>query len=343
MDFSHPHFAEPHWLWLAVAAPLMVALLQRYATWARRRQMARLVAPEALAPLVKSHSSVRRVLKSTLLVLAVTGMALALVRPQWGETAEVTRALGEDILFLLDCSRSMMAEDVRPNRLTRAKLAIEDFVQQHGRGRVGLIAFAGQAFLQCPLTFDYDAFREALLAVDERTIPVPGTDVGRALEEGLTAMEKNERRKIMVLLTDGEDLEKHGIERAQALAAKGVVVFTLGVGTPAGAPVPIFRETGGIDYQRDSSGKVVESQLDEATLRAIAEATHGAYEPLGPVGEGMGRVRRVVESPQFLRNFSQVRKLGVDRFHFLVGAVLLLLAGESLVGTRRKMRETEGE
>src|SRR5512137_2479778 len=239
MDFTHPHFAEPRWLWLAVAAPLLALLLHRYAAWARRRQMARLVAPEVLQALARSHSPVRRAFKHALLVLGLAGMGLALARPQWGETAEVTRALGEDILFLLDCSRSMMAEDVRPNRLTRAKLAVQDFVQQHGRGRVGLIAFAGQAFLQCPLTFDYDAFREALLAVDDKTIPVAGTDIGRALEEGLAAMEKNERRKILVLLTDGEDLEKHGIEKARELAARGVVIFTLGVGTAGGATIPL--------------------------------------------------------------------------------------------------------
>ena len=137
---------------------------------------------------------------------SVAGVGLALARPQWGETAEISRALGEDTLFILDCSRSMLATDVSPSRLTRAQYAILDFVQRHGRGRVGLVAFAGQAFLQCPLTFDYDAFREALLAVDARSMPVPGTDIGRALDEGWRAMEKNDSRKFMVLLTEGEYL-----------------------------------------------------------------------------------------------------------------------------------------
>src|SRR5947199_5213520 len=128
-----------------------------------------------------SHSPFRRTLKNFLLVLAIAGTGIALARPQWGETAEISRALGEDILFLVDCSKSMLATDVRPSRLGRAKYAILDFVQRHGSGRVGLVAFAGQAFLQCPLTFDYDAFRESLLDVTEKTIPVPGTDIGRAL------------------------------------------------------------------------------------------------------------------------------------------------------------------
>jgi len=339
MDFTHPHFAEPRWLWLALLAPVLLVLLHRYAAWARQQQVARFAAAELLADLLRSHSRVRRVFKNALLVLAVGGIGLALARPQWGETSEVTQALGEDILFLIDCSRSMLAEDVRPNRLARAKFAVEDFVQQHGRGRVGLVAFAGQAFLQCPLTFDYDAFRDTLQTIDDKTIPVAGTDIGRALDEAFTAMEKNERRKIMVLLTDGEDLEKTGVKKAQELAAKGVMVFTIGVGTPAGGPVSYPKEGGGTETVRDQSGAPVQSRLDEETLRAIAAATRGSYEPLGALGEGMGRVRRAVEGTTFFPNLSQTRKLGVDRFHVMVAGVILLLVLESLVGTRRRVRE----
>ncbi|MBI5388456.1 MAG: VWA domain-containing protein [Verrucomicrobia bacterium] len=342
MDFAHPHFAEPRWLWLAVLTPVLVVLLHRYAVWARRRQVAQFATAQVLGQLLQSHSPARRACKNALLVLTVAGVGLALARPQWGETSEVTHALGEDILFVLDCSRSMLAEDVRPNRLSRAKFAVQDFVQQHGRGRVGLVAFAGQAFLQCPLTFDYDAFRESLNAMDDKTIPVPGTDIGRALDEAFIAMEQNERRKIMVLLTDGEDLEGAGVRKAQELAAKGVVVFTLGVGTPAGAPIQVVRETGVAEILRDSSGKVVESRLDEKTLRDIAEATKATYQPLGALGEGMARVRRAVESPTFLPSLFQARKLGVDRFHFFVAGVLVLLVVESLIGTRRKVRESSG-
>jgi Ca-activated chloride channel family protein len=339
MDFAHPHFAEPRWLWLAVLAPLLLVLLQRYAARARKRQMARFAAAELLAELVHSHSPLRRASKHALLALAAAAIGVALARPQWGETAELAHAQGEDILFVLDCSRSMLAEDVRPSRLIRARLAILDFVQQHGRGRVGLIAFAGQAFLQCPLTFDYDAFREALLAVDDKTIPVLGTDVGRALDEAYLAMEKNERHKIMVLVTDGEDLEQGGVAEARRLADKGVVIFTIGVGTPAGSPIQIAREGGGRDFVRDSKGAVVSSRLDEPTLRAIADATHGRYQPLGLLGEGMNAVRRAVESPRFLPGLTQARRLGVDRFHVPVAAVIVILVGESLVGTRRKVRE----
>lgn len=174
MDFRHPHFAEPGWLWLAVLAPVALVLLHRYSAWARKKQIALFAAPELLVDLLRSHNVVGRVIKNLLLVLAVAGIGVALARPQWGEATEVSQALSEDILFVLDCSKSMLATDVQPSRLERAKYAILDFVQKHGTGRVGLIAFSGQAFLQCPLTFDYDAFREALMAVDEKNDPGAG-------------------------------------------------------------------------------------------------------------------------------------------------------------------------
>jgi Ca-activated chloride channel homolog len=337
MDFRHPHFAEPGWLWLAALGPLGLVALYRYAAWARRTQLSLFAAPELLVDLLRSHSPVRRAFKHFLLVLAVAATGVALARPQWGETTEVSRALGEDILFVLDCSKSMLAADVPPNRLARAKYAILDFVQKHGRGRVGLLAFSGQAFLQCPLTFDYDAFREALQSVDERTIPVPGTDIGRALEEGLLAMEKNDRRKVMVLVTDGEDLEKTGVTTAQTLADKGIVVYAVGVGTAAGSMIRVMNQQGAMDFLRDGEGKPVQSRLDESTLAAIAGATHGSYRPLGQLGEGLGQVRRLVETSNNPQDSLRLRKLGVDRFHIPVAALIFLLLVESVIGTRRRL------
>ena len=199
------------------------------------------------------------------------------------------------------------------------------------------MAFAGQAFLQCPLTFDYEAFEDALAAIDEKTIPVPGTDIGRAIDEGFRAMEKGDRQKLLVLVTDGEDLEKGGVKTAEALAKRGVVVYTLGVGTPAGAEIQMLNEQGKPELVRDSKGEVVRSRLDEATLRAIARATRGAYYPLGPVGEGLSKVRLALESLDVAAGSGPARKLGVDRFHLPVAGVLILLVAESLIGTRRRL------
>jgi Ca-activated chloride channel family protein len=338
IDLSNPHFAEPQWLWFAVVGPVVVIALQRYSAWARRRQLARLASPEFLAELTRSHSPARRAMKNVLMVLAMAGIGLALARPQWGERAEASYLLGQDTVFLLDCSRSMLARDVAPSRLQRAKFALLDYVQHHARGRVGLVAFAGQAFLQCPLTFDYGAFQDALAMVDDRTIPVLGTDIGRALQEAYQALDKDksDRQKVLVLLTDGEDLEKSGVKIAEELGKKGVVIYTLGVGTPAGAELQFTDEQGRSQAVRDNRGETVRSHLDEATLRAIAEATHGAYYPMGPLGEGLAKVRLALQNLSGSSGSTPERKLGVDRFHVPVAAVLALLVSESLFGTRRR-------
>jgi Ca-activated chloride channel family protein len=339
MSFANPHFAEPRWLWLAVLAPLLLIALQRYSAWARQRQLAQLAAPEFLKELIGSYSPARRAIKNVLLVVAAAGVGVALARPQWGEQAEVSHLFGQDTLFILDCSRSMLASDAAPSRLQRAKLAILDYVQRYGHGRVGLVAFAGQAFLQCPLTFDYGAFSDALITIDDRTIPVPGTDVGRALDEAYHSVDKKERRKVFVLLTDGEDIEQGGVRTAEALAKEGVVVFTVGVGTASGAEIEFLNEQGRRELVRDSRGEVVRSRLDEATLRAIAQATHGAYYPLGPLGEGLAKVRLAQEALNTGAGSASARKLGVDRFHWPVAGVLALLVAESLIGTRRHLRD----
>ena len=336
MDFKQPHFAEPEWLWLAVLAPLALIALHRYAAWARKKQISAFAAPELLANLLASHSPGRRAFKHLLLVLAIAGLSVAMARPQWGVTKEISQALGEDVLFVVDCSRSMLATDVRPNRLSRARYAVLDFAQKYGIGRLGLVAFAGDAFIQCPLTFDYDAFRESLMALDDKTIPVPGTDIGRALDEAARAMEKNERRKVMILVTDGEDLEKRGVTKARELADNGIVIYTIGVGTPAGSPIQFMDDRGVVETMRDAGGRVVLSQLDEVTLSEIASATHGSYHPLGNLGEGLKEVGGQVEKARNSRDLSNVRKLGVDRYYFLIAAATILLVLESLIGTRRR-------
>lgn len=339
MSVANPHFAEPQWLWLALAAPIALALVQWYSAWARRKQLAQVAAPQFVEELTRSFSPARRALKNLLLVLAAAGVGIALARPQWGEQTETSQSFGQDVVFVLDCSRSMLATDVIPNRLQRAKLAILDYLQHAGHSRVGLVAFAGQAFLQCPLTYDYGAFQETLATISDKTIPIPGTDIGRALDEGYRALDKSERLKVLVLLTDGEDLEQGAIPTAEALAKKGVVVFTLGVGTPAGAEIQYYNEQNKLELARDSRGEVVRSRLDEKTLRRIAQITHGAYHPLGPLGEGLAKVRLALETLGTGSGGAPVRKFGVDRFHWPVAGVLILLVAESLIGTRRRLRD----
>ena len=336
MDFSQPHFDAPGWLWLAVVAPLLLAWLQRRAAAKRKAQLAQIASPRFVDELTASHSPARREFKNILLLLAFVFAGLALARPQWGELKASGQFLGEDAVFVVDCSYSMLSTDVRPNRLQRAKLAVADFVREHGRGRVGLVAFAGSAFLQCPLTLDYDAFQNSLDALDEKTMPVAGTDIGGALREANHAMEKNSRRKLVVLLTDGEDLEKSGVKTAKIVATNGVVVFTVGVGTPAGSEIQMLNPAGQLDFVRNAKGETVRSQLDEKTLAAIAQATGGNYYPLGPLGEGLAKVRAAVETLDRTAGLQRARSRGIDRYYWPVAAALALLVVEALMGTRRE-------
>jgi Ca-activated chloride channel family protein len=335
MNFTGFHFAEPRWLWLAALAPVLLALLLRHAANARRAQLARMTSPHFIAELTVSHSPARRQFKSILLLAALVFAGLALARPEWGKVASEKTWLGEDVVFCLDCSLSMTTSDVLPNRLQRAKFAMLDFVRKQSHGRVGLVTFAGSAFIQCPLTFDVDAFEETLLSVDERTIPIPGTDIGRALNEAYRAMDKNARRKMVVLVTDGEDLEKSGIAAAKRLATNGVVVFTVGVGTPTGKEIQAVNAAGQPELVHDAKGEIVRSQLDETTLREIAQASGGSYYPLGSLGEGLAKISPAIQmlnsAPAQRANIN-----GVERYYWCVAVMLVLLVAESLLGTRRK-------
>jgi Ca-activated chloride channel family protein len=345
VNFAAFHFAEPRWLWLAAGAPVLLAWLQVRAAKKRREQLAKIAAPDFVAQLTAAHSPARRRVKEFLLLLACVFAGLALARPQWGSVETAKAFVGEDVVFALDCSQSMTATDVLPNRLERAKFSILDFVRRQSHGRVGLVAFAGSAFIQCPLTFDADAFEETLLAMDTDTIPILGTDIGRALDEAYRAMDKNSRRKLIVLVTDGEDLETvkirgdligSGINSAKNLATNNVVIFTIGVGTPAGKDIQYRNSAGQSELLRDAKGEIVRSRLDETTLREIAEATGGNYYPLGALGDGLLKVRSAIHGLDVASGLRPSARRGVDHFHLFIAVMLALLVAEPLIGTRRK-------
>jgi len=334
MNFANFHFAAPAWLWLAVLAPVLLALLHRHAAKTRREELERMIAPHITGQLTASHSPARRRFKNSLLLAAFALAGFALARPQWGKVETASGWVGEDVVFVLDCSRSMLSTDALPDRLDCAKYSILNFVQRYARGRVGLVAFAGSAFTECPLTFDYDAFDETLLAMDDKTIPDLGTDIGQGLEEARQDMDKHSVRKMVVLLTDGEDLEQTGVAAAKSLATNGVVVFTIGVGTSAGKEIQYVNAGGQKEWVRDARGNVVHSRLDEQTLREIAEATGGQYYPLGPAGAGLMKVRFAVQTLD--TSSARSSENGVDHFHLPIALALALITAESLISTRRK-------
>lgn len=333
MDFADPHFERPLLL-LAAAAAAGVALAGlRWAESRRRAGLAGFAAERLLTKLLAGHSPGRRLAKDLAVAAAVLMLGVAAAGPRWGYVTTAARASTEDVVFVLDVSKSMMAGDARPSRLARAKASVSAFVKAKGTGSVGLVAFAGQAFLQCPLTRDYDAFNRALEETDTTVIQVPGTDIGRALEEAEAAFAPNRSRKLVILLTDGEDLESGGVDAAKRLARKGLVVHAVGVGTAAGGTISVVGPLGTLETLKDAEGAAVVSRLDEATLGKVAEAAGGRFVLLGAAGEGMEALRLAVEAGT---DSAHAGRQGVPREHWFVAIGLLLLVLETLLSTRRR-------
>src|SRR6266446_10722178 len=270
-------FAHPQVLWLlAVFPPLMLAFF--WWSWRKRQQLVtQFIQARLLAALTVGISPVRLKLRLALLVLAVIGLILALARPQWGFDWEPTKQRGLDIVVAIDTSKSMLAEDIAPNRLSRAKLAALELMQQARADRLGLVAFAGTAFLQCPLTVDDAAFRRSVEALDVNIIPQGGTAIAEAIETALRAFKEGDNYKVLVLFTDGEDQDSGALDAAKKAAEQGLRIFPVGIGSTDGDLVPIKDPKGRTDYIRDEQGNVHKSHLNEKLLQEIAGATQGVY------------------------------------------------------------------
>jgi Ca-activated chloride channel family protein len=336
-------FAQP--LWLLAGLTVIAAIIWIYFRLDRRQRaaLAEFASSHLLAKLTASFSPGRRLLKRALFVTALAFTFVALARPQFGFHWEEEKQRGIDILFAIDTSKSMLTQDVTPDRLTRAKMAITDLVRKLDGDRVGLIAFAGDAFLQAPLTLDYNAFEDSLDSIDTATIPRGGTDISSAIQEADAAFNKESKtKKILVLVTDGEDLEAKGIDAAKAAAADGLTIYTVGVGTASGGLIPVPGSSGGTDFVKDDSGQFVKSHLDESTLSQIAQATGGIYAPLGQHGEGLQTIyeNTLAQLPKQELS-SKSEKVFEDRYQWPLAAALGCLLASLMIGTRRSRKSTE--
>ena len=277
-------FAHAQLLWLLLVIPPALLVFFWWAWRKRQHLLAQFIQARLLSALTVGVSPTRRKIRLGCLILAVALLIFALARPQYGFDLQKVEQRGLDVVVAVDTSKSMLAEDVAPNRLERAKLAALDLMQEAKADRLGLVAFAGDAFLECPLTIDDTAFRQSVEALDVSTIPQGGTALASAINTALTAFKEGDHFKVLVLITDGED----NVNDADALAAAkdaakaGLKIFTVGVGTAEGTLLRIAQANGGSDYIRDPEGNVVKSHLNEALLQEIARATGGFYLPLRP-------------------------------------------------------------
>ncbi len=330
-------FAHPHLLWLLLVFPPALAAFFWW-SWRKRQELARQFIQARLLPgLISGVSPTRQKLRLAGLVLAVVCLLLALARPQWGFTWEEVRQRGLDIVVAIDTSKSMLAEDLAPNRLARAKLAALDLMQQARSDRLGLVAFAGSAFLQCPLTIDDNAFRQSVEALDVNIIPSGGTALAEAINVARTAFKEGDNHKVLVIFSDGEDNDEGALEAARAAAREGLRIFTVGVGTVEGELLRIKDAKGRTDYIRDAQGNVVKSRLNESLLQEIAFATEGRmylrlagaktidtlYEQgLAPLPKSEGQEKLV--------------KRYHERYHWPLAAAMLLLLAEMLLPEQKR-------
>lgn len=341
VETSALHFDQPIWIWVGLVVCAGVAAL--FIRFDRRREvdLAKIIHPRFRQRLAAGYSPRLRNFKRALWLLAILLAFIAVARPQKGYEWREVKRKGIDILFAVDTSRSMLADDLKPNRLERARLGILDFVGRLEGDRVGLIPFAGSAFALCPLTLDYGAFRESLNALDTDLIPRQGTDLASAIKEAERLFEENGNNyRVLVLLTDGEDLEGSVSEAAKAAQEKGMSIYTVGVGSAEGAQIPIRLRNGRIDYVRDAQGEIVKSTLDEKTLKKIAEVTGALYVPLGRGAEGLDTIYREKLRLVPKRELKQhLERVPLERFEWPLGAAILLLILDFLISDRMRERK----
>ncbi len=339
------NFASPQLLWLLLLVPALAALL--WWSWRmRRRAMSQFVGTRLLAALTVGLSPARQKIRATLLLVGVALILFSLARPRWGFGLEETKQRGLDIVVAIDTSKSMLADDIRPNRLARAKLAAEELLKLCKSDRLGLVAFAGSAFLQCPLSLDEEAFRQSVEALDVNIIPQGGTAIAESILAARSAFkEKSDNHKLLILFTDGEDNDEDGSAMAAARDAtkEGLRIFTVGVGTPAGEILSTADPYGNRVFIKDTQGNMVKSRLNEPLLQQLAKETGGFYLPL--VGASTMEVlyeRGLAPLPKTDFASKTVRQYH-ERYQWFLGAGILLLLAEMFFPERTKRKMTNDE
>lgn len=339
MRFAYVHYLNLLLLLPAVVVFYVIVFRQK------RRALERFGNLDLVAKMTASVSRKRQVFKAFLVVASLFFLIMTLARPQFGERLQIMKRKGIDLLIALDTSLSMLAEDIKPNRLERAKHEIAGLIDRLRGDRVGLLAFAGDSFVQCPLTTDYGAAKMFLDAVDTDMIPEPGTAIGTAIEKAIDAFVKQERKhKVLLLLTDGEDHVSDPIGAAKRAAEEKVRIYTVGLGTRKGEPIPIRDSHGNVEeYKRDRKGEVVMTKLDEVTLQKVALLTDGKYyrstmgeAELDKIYEDISQM----EKKEFeAKEFTQYE----DRYQYFLIFAIVLLSMEAILTDRRKVKkEWEG-
>jgi Ca-activated chloride channel family protein len=336
MRFEHPNL-----LWLLLVIPPALALFFWGAMCVRQRLLTQFVEARLLSQLTVGISPGRRKIRFVLLILSAAALIIAIARPQRGYDWEEVEQRGLDIVVAVDTSKSMLTADIAPNRLARAKLAALELLQDAKSDRLGLVAFAGEAFLECPLTIDDTAFQQNVEALDVNSIPEGGTAIASAIDTALDTFKEKDHYKAIVLLTDGEDNvdESAVLESAKNAAKAGIKIFTIGIGTAAGDLIRVTDANGNSDYVRDPDGNVVKSHLNERLLQQIAAMTGGFYLPLRGANtmdtlheRGLAPMPKSESKGKLIRRFH-------EQFQWPLAAAVLLLVVEMFLPERKREKK----
>lgn len=332
-------FAEPEYFYLLFLIPVFAA----FYWWAfrkKRQALGRFGDLDLVRKLMAATSSGRQVFRAVLVTGGLFFLILAAVRPQFGTKEEVVRRKGVDIVVALDTSLSMLAEDIRPNRLERAKREVSALIDKLKGDRIGIVAFAGAAFVQCPLTLDYGAAKMFLDAVDTGLIPVRGTAIAEAIRVSAQAFDREQKKyKVLILVTDGEDHGGDPLKAARQAAEEGVRIYAIGVGTRDGELIPVQSEGGGVEYMKDRSGNIVKTRMDETTLEKLALITDGRYYRSTSSGIELDRVYEDVSKMEQRELSSKKLMQFEDRYQYPLFLALACFAAEALLSDRRRVRQ----
>ncbi len=333
-------FAQPPYLLLSLLAAFLVVIGLWFAV-RRVQTVLRFIPEQSVSKLAPGISTLRPALQAALYGAALLLFALALAQPQCGSRAELAKRRGIDVVVALDASKSMLARDVLPSRLERAKLELSGLLDELKGDRVAIVVFAGDAFIQCPLTSDYAAAKLFLRAIDPEQMQQGGTDIGGALllaKQVLENADRGSKDRVVVLLSDGEDLSGQVGPAASALREAEIRVFAVGIGSDTGEPIPIVNKNGEVTgYKKDANGETVLTRLDRAALASLAEATDGElfYQPHSVA------VREVARRIDKLQKSELESRLTVrydERFQYFVGPGLALLVAGMLIRSSQRRR-----
>ncbi len=332
---------EHSWvLWGLTLVPVMIIAFYFLKRW-RKKARTQFAESALFSQLMPRYSNLRFRLKFIFFLIGFTLLIVGIANPQIGTKLEEVKREGIDLIVALDVSNSMKAEDLSPNRLERAKRAMLQMLEELKSDRLGIIVFAGQAYTQLPITTDYAAAKLFLSTIDTDLIPTQGTAIGAAIDLAIESFDYQAGgNKALIIVTDGENHEDDAISAAEKANEKGIKVFTIGMGSPNGAPIPVFKRGKQIGYRQDNSGNTIVSSLNEDMLAQIAGAGNGLYVRASNANAGFERILDELSGLEKSEFESQVYTDYEDRFQFFLAAALLFfLIGAILNEKKSKLSE----